>query len=144
VVSIERRILAGTAAQGEPLRRRSQGGAGVLNTASSERLTATCRARRATLTRRGRALARCTATLHYGMYLIGTVSNFCPSHTSLSGPRAGALAPCTPAMAAALTDHRWTVQELRSFRIPPPRWTPPKRRGRRSHVLQRLVERWCS
>jgi transposase-like protein/IS1 family transposase len=144
VVSIERRIVAGTAAQVETLRRRSQGGDGVINTAYIERLNATFRERLATLTRRGRALARCTATLHHGMYLIGTVYNFCSYHTSLSCPRAGASAPCTPAMAAALTDHRWTVQELLSFRIPPPRWTPPKRRGRRSHVLQHLVERWCS
>jgi transposase-like protein/IS1 family transposase len=144
VVSVERRILAGTAAQVEKLRRRSQGGAGVINTAYIERLNATFRERLAALTRRGRALARCTATLHYGMYLIGTVYNFCTYHTSLSCPGAGALAPCTPAMAAALTDHRWTVQELLSFRIPPPRWIPPKRRGRRSRALQHLIERWCA
>jgi transposase-like protein/IS1 family transposase len=144
VVSIERRILAGTAAQVEKLRRRSQGGDGVINTAYIERLNATFRERLATLTRRGRALARCTATLHSGMYLIGTVYNFCTYHTSLSRPGAGAFAACTPAMAAAITDHRWTVQELLSFRIPPPRWTPPKRRGRPSRALQRLVERWCS
>jgi hypothetical protein len=27
-------------------------------------------------------------------------------------------------MAAAITDHRWTVHELLSFHVPPPRWTP--------------------
>jgi transposase-like protein len=63
VASVERRLVAGTAAQVEKLRHRSQGGAGVLNTASSERLNATFRERVATLTRRGRALARCTTTL---------------------------------------------------------------------------------
>ena len=144
LASVERRIVAGTAARVEKLRRRSQGGDGVLNTASIERLNATFRERLATLTRRGRALARCTATLHAGMYLLGTVYNFCTYHTSLSRRRVGASAPCTPAMAAAITDHRWTVPELLSFRVPPPRWTPPKRRGRRSPALQRLVERWCS
>jgi transposase-like protein/IS1 family transposase len=143
VVRVERRIVAGTAAQVEKLRRRSQGGDGVLNTAYIERLNATFRERLAVLTRRGRALARCTATLHVGMYLIGTVYNFCTYHTSLSRAAAGVRAPQTPAMAAALTDHRWTVHELLSFRVPPPRWTPPKQRGRPSRALQRLVERWC-
>jgi hypothetical protein len=36
----------------------------------------------------------------------------------------------TPAMAAGLTDHRWTVQELLNFKVPPPLYVPPKRRGR--------------
>src|SRR5713101_4951705 len=74
VVSVERRILAGTAVQGEKIRRRAQGD-GVINPAYIARLNATCRERLAVLTRRGRALARCTATLHYGRYLIGTVYN---------------------------------------------------------------------
>jgi transposase-like protein/IS1 family transposase len=143
VVRVERRLVAGPAAQVEKLRRRSQGGPGVLNTAYIERLNATFRERLATLTRRGRALARCTATLHAGMYLIGTVYNFCTYHTSLSRSPTRLRTPQTPAMAAALTDHRWTVQELLSFHVPPPCWTPPKRRGRPSRALQRLVERWC-
>ena len=143
VVRVERRIVAGTATQVEKLRRRSQGGDGVLNTAYLERLNATFRERLAVLTRRGRALARCTATLHVGMYLIGAVYNFCTYHTSLSQAAAGVPASQTPAMAAALTDHRWTVQELLSFHVPPPRWSPPTQRGRPSRALQRLVERWC-
>jgi len=143
VVRVERRLVAGSAAQVEKRRRRSQGGDGVLNTASMERLNATFRERLAALTRRGRALARCTATLHGGRSLIGTVYNFCTSHTSLSQAAAGVRAPQTPAMAAALTDHRWTVQELLSFHVPPPRWTPPTQRGRPARALQRLVERWC-
>jgi transposase-like protein/IS1 family transposase len=143
VVHVERRIVAGSAAQVEKLRRRSQGGDGVLNTAYIERLNATFRERLAALTRRGRALARCTATLRTGMYLIGTVYNFCTYHTSLSQTAAGVRAPRTPAMAAALTDHCWTVQELLSFHVPPLRWAPPTQRGRPSRALQRLVERWC-
>ena len=139
-----RRIVGGAAPQGEKLRRRAQGGEGGLNPADIARLTATLRARLAPLTRRGRALARCTATLQVGMELIGTVYNFCPSHTSLSPTATGVTVPQTPAMAAALTDHRWTVHELLSFRVPPPRWTPPKQRGRPSRALQRLVERWCA
>ncbi len=36
----------------------------------------------------------------------------------------------TPAMAAGLADHPWTIGELLRFQIPLPRWVPPKRRGR--------------
>jgi transposase-like protein len=139
VVAVERRIVAGTPARVEALRRRSQGG-GVINTAYIERLNATFRERLAALTRRGRALARRTVTLHHGMYLIGTVYNFCTPHASLRCA-SGAM---TPAMAAGITDHCWTVHELLSFHVPPPRWTPPKRRGRRSQALQRVIARWCS
>jgi transposase-like protein len=138
VVETERRIVDGTPARVETLRRRSQGD-GVLKTASIERLNATFRARLASLTRRGRALARRTLTLQHGMYLIGTVYNFCTPHASLPHASGGT----TPAMAAGITDHGWTVQELLSFHVPPPRWTPPKQRGRPSHAFKRLIERWC-
>ena len=139
VIDIERRIVDGTPVRVETLRHRSQGD-GVINTASIERLNATFRERLATLTRRGRALARHLLTLEHGMYLIGTVSNFCTPHESLR--HAGRA--MTPAMVAGLTDHCWTVEELLSYHVPPPPWTPPKKRGRRSHALQALIERWCS
>ena len=138
VVDVERRIVDGTPARVETLRRRSQGD-GVINTAYIERLNATFRERLASLTRRGRALARRTLTLQQGMYVVGTVYNFCTSHESLcvAGGKQ------TPAMAAGITDHCWTVRELLSFPVPPPRWTPPKQRGRPSHALKRLMARWC-
>ena len=138
VVDVERRIVDGTPARVETLRRRSQGD-GVINTAYIERLNATVRERLAALTRRGRALARHPQTLQHGMYLIGTVYNFCTPHTSLA--QAGS--PTTPAMAAGITDHCWSVHELLSYHVPPPRWTPPKQRGRPSHALKRLITRWC-
>jgi hypothetical protein len=71
-VNTERRMVDGTPARVETLRRRSQGD-GVINTADSERLNATFRARRAPLGRRCRALARQTLTLHEGRFLGGTV-----------------------------------------------------------------------
>jgi transposase-like protein len=138
VVETERRMVDGTPARVETLRRRSQGD-GVITTASIERLNATFRARLTSLTRRGRALARRTLTLQHGMYLIGTISNFCTPHASLA--QAGS--KTTPAMAAGITDHGWTVQEWLSFHVPPSRWTPPTKRGRPSHALKRLIERWC-
>ena len=138
VVETARRMVDGTPARVETLRRRSQGD-GVINTAYIARLNATFRACLASLTRRSRALARRTLTLQHGMYLIGTVYNFCTPHASLPHASGGT----TPAMAAGITDHCWTVQELLSFHVPPPRWTPPKQRGRPSHAFKRLIERWC-
>jgi transposase-like protein len=145
VVETERRIVDGTPARVETLKRRSQG-AGVINTAYIERLNATFRERLAPLARRCRALARCTLTLEHGMYLVGTVYNFCTYHASLrlAAHATGTVATNrTPAMAAGITDHCWTVRELLAFPVPPPRWTPQKRRGRPSHTLKRLIERWC-
>jgi hypothetical protein len=138
VVATERRIIDGTPARVETLRRRSQGD-GVINTAYIERLNATFRERLAPLARRCRALALQTLTLHEGMFLVGTVYNFCTPHESLH-----AVQKTTPAMAAGITDHCWTMQELLSFHVPLPRWAPPKRRGRPSQALQRLIARWCS
>ena len=84
------------------------------------------------------ALARRTVTLQHGMSLLGTVYNFCTPHASLRA--AGAT---TPAMAAGITDHCWSVHALLSYHVPPPRWTPPKQRGRPSQMRKRLIERWC-
>ncbi len=145
VVAVDRRIMHGSPAQVEQARAASQGD-GVINTAYIERLNATFRERLSALTRRGRALARTTRTLEQGMYLIGTVYNFCTVHTSLrlaTTARRPAV-DFTPAMAAGITDHRWSVRELLSLHVPPPRWTPQKRRGRPSRELQCLSERWCS
>jgi transposase-like protein/IS1 family transposase len=138
VVETERRLVDGTAARVETLRRRSQGDGGI-NTAYIERLNATFRERLAPLVRRCRALARQTLRLHEGMFLVGTVYNFCTPHASLGGAQ-----KMTPAMAAGITDHCWTMQDLLSFHAPLPVWAPPKRRGRPSRALQRLIERWCA
>ena len=86
VAETERRIVDGPPACVETLRRRSQGD-GVINTAYIERLNATFRERLASLTRRGRALARRTLTLQHGMYLIGTVYNFCTPLCESSPPQ---------------------------------------------------------
>ena len=79
VVETDRRIVDGTPTRVETLRQRSQGN-GVINTAYIERLNATFRERLAPLARRCRALACQTLTLHEGMFLVGTVYNFCTPH----------------------------------------------------------------
>jgi len=146
VVGIVRRIVQGTASEVARLLEHSQGG-GSINTAYIERLNATFRARLVNLVRRGRALARQAATLYAGMYLIGTVYNFCTYHKSLRLP--GIIGghkwlPRTPAMAAGLTDHCWSVEELLNFRVPLSPWMPPKRRGRPSTSMKQLVVQWCT
>lgn len=86
-----------------------------IHTAYIERINATVRASLACLTRRGRALARQDATLTAGLYLVGTTYNFCRTHRSLRQPdptERHRWRPRTPAMAAGLTDHVWTVPEL--------------------------------
>jgi hypothetical protein len=138
VVAVAPRLIAGTAARVATRLRRSPG-AGVSHTSDIARRTATCRERLAGLTRRGRALARRPRPLPHGLDRIGTVDTCCTPHASVGHSR-GAM---TPAMATGLTDHGWTVRERRSCHVPPPRWTPPPRRGRRSRARQRLLARWC-
>jgi hypothetical protein len=148
VVGVTRRIVQGTEAQIKALLRMTQG-VGVINTAYIERLNATFRSRIATLVRRGRALARQMPTLRDGMYLVGTVYNFCTYHKSLRVPlylpkHRRRWLRRTPAIAAGLTNHRWSVKELLSFRVPPPFWQPPKRRGRLSNAMKGLIAQWCT
>ena len=140
VVGVVRRLAQGTTELAQRLIERTQGG-GVLNTAYIERLNATFRARLATLVRRTRGAARRQTRLHAGMYLIGTLYNFCTYHDSLTLRGRGRR---TPAMATGITDHCWSVAELLHQRVPPPRWQPPNRPGRRSKALQQLIDRWCS
>jgi hypothetical protein len=116
-------------------------GCQVLNTAFIERLNGTFRSRLAVFGRRTRAPARQQTTVERGMYLIGTMYNFCSAHRSLQTQAEGKR---TPAMAAGITEHIWTVDELLHHRVPPPRWQPPRRQGRRSRALQALIDRWCT
>ena len=116
-------------------------GCQVVSTAYIERLNGTFRSRLACLARRTRGLARQQATLEHAMYLVGGVYNFCTFHHSLSQKDGSKR---TPAMAAGLSEHCWSVQEVLQYRVAPPRWQPPNRRGRRSKRLQALIDRWVS
>jgi len=147
-LTIDRRIVQGSTTMVQRLLQTSQAG-GVINTAFIERLNATFRQRLSCLARRTRTLAQQTETLTAGMYVLGCVYNFCDYHKSLrslvwvSRCRYHWV-PRTPALATSLTDHRWTVQELLSFKVPPSRWVPPKQRGRPSKETLRLIQLWCS
>lgn len=132
--TIIRRIVQGSETTVHTLLQRSHGGQ-VINTAYIERLNATFRQRISSLVRRSRQAASQQATLHASMYLVGTVYNFCVPHQSLRLPiwlssKRKRWVQRTPALATGLTDHIWTVQELMTFKVAPPPYVPPKRRGR--------------
>jgi transposase-like protein len=145
--NVRRRIVQGCAQQITQLIQASQG-QGSINTAFIERLNATFRQRLNVLARRTRTLARQPQTLQTGMYVVGCLYNFCTYHQSLRisfalSERSQRWLQRTPAIAAGLTHHRWTIEELFTFKVPPPRWSPPKRRGRPSKHTLRLIEQWC-
>lgn len=132
--SISRRIVQGCEMKIAKLIETSQG-AGGINTAYIERLNATFRQRLSCLTRRSRALASRSQTLENGMFLLGCVYNFCTFHKSLRlplfiGEHGRRWVQRTPALAAGLTDHQWTVEELLTFKVAPTPYVAPKRRGR--------------
>jgi transposase-like protein len=127
VVEVLRRIVVGTEAEvisrviGTQRSMRA-----LINTSYIERLQATFRARLAPLVRRTRVGAHKQCTLEWGMFLVGSCYNFLWAHRTLGAER-------TPAIAAGLTDHRWTMEELLAFAVPPaelPRW-----RGRKPRWL---------
>lgn len=133
VVSVRQRVVEGTAAGIAAVLTATGTGQGI-HTAYIERFNATMRSALAPLVRRGRALAHKAETLQAGMYVVGTAYNFCWAHRSLrQGAPAGSEHKWherTPAMAAGLTDHPWSLQEVLGYQVPPPAWVAPKRRGR--------------
>jgi len=129
VHSVVQRVFRGTEERVVAVVKATRGGTGI-NTAFIERLNATFRSRLAPLARRTRNLARKATTLEAGMFLVGTVYNFCTLHETLSRTSGTEKIEQTPAMAAQLTDHCWTLLELFSLRLPPGNPPPKKRRGR--------------
>ena len=148
VIDVERRVLIGTTEEVDATRYRSKE-EGVINTAYIERHNATFRQRLSALARRTKGLIEQSKQLEARMWMVGTVDNFCPPHRSLRVE----LAQCekgashyqerTPAMAAGLSGHMWTVRELMWRKVQPQTWQPPKTRGRPSKALKEAIERWA-
>jgi IS1 family transposase len=110
LTAISRRLVHGSFQQAYQALVISQCNLGLFNTAFIERLNATFRARMPSFVRRTRNMAKLTSRIETEMFWSGAVYNFCTVHTSLSGG--------TPAMAADLTDHVWSVEKLLRFRLP--------------------------
>jgi hypothetical protein len=89
----------------------------------------------AAIGRRVSTLCKGKEGLRQQLALYHTYYNFCLPHSSLRLPlvppeptkgtgSAKQWRPCTPAMAAGLTDHVWTLGEVLLFRVPP--WPQPQ------------------
>jgi IS1 family transposase len=102
----------------------------TINTAFVERLNLDIRQRVAAIGRRVNTLCQGEAGLRDQLVLFQVYHNFVLPHTSLRQaldepirtPRMGSAKlwrPCTPAMAAGLTDHVWTLKEVLLYRVPP-------------------------
>lgn len=103
---VQRRVYHGCRQRVDELIAASQVGIGLINTAYIERLNATFRSRLPALVRRSRCPARTIQRLRSEVFWSGSVYNFCSVHSSLQA---------TPAVAAELTDHVWSVEELLRF-----------------------------
>ena len=107
----------------------------TINTAFVERLNLDLRQRVAAIGRRVNTLCQGETGLRGQLALFQVSHNFVVPHASLRQPLLvpeathgrGATKgwrPCTPAMAAGLTDHVWTLKEVLIFRVPP--WPQPQ------------------
>ena len=105
-----------------------------VNTAFVERINLTIRQHVAAVGRRVNTLCKGEEGWRQQLTLYHVYSNFCLPHASLRQPllvpeathgtgSAKRWRPRTPAMAAGLTDHVWTLREVLLFRVPP--WPPP-------------------
>jgi IS1 family transposase len=105
-----------------------------IQTAFVERLNLDIRQRVAAVGRRVTTLCKGEDGVRQQLALYQTYHNFCLPHGSLRQPlpqpeptngtgSAKQWRPCTPAMAAGLTDHVWTLREMLMFRVPP--WPQP-------------------
>src|SRR5215468_10961936 len=105
-----------------------------INTAFVERLNLDIRQRVAAVGRRVNTLCQGEDGIRQQLTVYHAYYNFCLPHSSLRQPlgvpeptkgsgSAKLWRPCTPAMAAGLTDHVWSLKEVLLFRVPP--WPQP-------------------
>jgi IS1 family transposase len=106
-----------------------------INTAFVERLTLDIRQRVAAVGRRVNTLCQGEDGLRQQLAVYHVYYNFCLPHASLRRPlvvpeptngrgSAKVWRPCTPAVAAGLTDHVWSLKEVLLYRVPP--WPQPQ------------------
>lgn len=105
-----------------------------IQTAFVERLNLDIRQRVAAVGRRVTTLCKGEDGMRQQLVLFHAYHNFCLPHASLRVPLVAPVPtngtgsakrwqPRTPAMAAGLTDHVWTLREVLLFRVPP--WPQP-------------------
>lgn len=109
LVSVQHTLLRGTEQDLETCLAQSKGGTQI-NTAYIERFNGTIRERLASLTRKCRHANEHLEPFQWGMYLIGCTYNLCWKHDRLGQ---------TPAIAAGLTDHVWSLQQVLTYKVTP-------------------------
>ena len=107
LTNISRRLVHGERQRAEQLLEQSQTFVGTFNTAYIERFNGTLRTWMAALVRRTRTPSASREQLELALFWTGCVYNFCHRHASLDG---------SPAMAADITDHVWSIEELIRYR----------------------------
>jgi hypothetical protein len=134
IVAVKHRVVFGTR---EAVERVLAACGWKINTAFIERLNLDIRQRVAAVGRRVNTLCRGEEGLLDQMVLFQTYHNFVLPHAGLrqallfpeatnANGSAKVWRSCTPAMAAGLTDHVWTLREVLLFRVPP--WPQPHTR----------------
>jgi transposase-like protein/IS1 family transposase len=106
-LGITRQLAHGSLETAEAIMQATQVEQGCINTAYIERLNATLRTWMPALVRRTRTPSGARERLEAALFWTGCVYNFCHVHATLAG---------TPAMAADLTDHVWSIEELIRYR----------------------------
>jgi IS1 family transposase len=133
VVEVTQRVVFGCA---ETINASLESAGHKINTAFIERVNLTLRAHIPALARKVLSFAKTQDGLAQQVSVSRTYYNFCLPHLSLRVllpdpiPTKGNGSPKrwqarTPAMAADLTDHKWTVKELLLFPVPPWRQEVP-------------------
>jgi IS1 family transposase len=127
LVEVKRRVVVGTQAAIDQVLATC---GWQINTSFVERLNLSLRQRVAAIRRRSATSCKSETGLTQPLSLFQVYHNFFLPHASLRLPLAEAVAthgtgsakvwhPRTPAMAAGLTDHVWTLKEVLMFRVPP-------------------------
>ncbi len=132
IVAVKHRVVLGTKAAADQVLAAC---GWQINTSFVERLNLSLRQRVAAIRRRSSTPCKSENGLDQHLALFQVYHNFVLPHTSLREaltkpiPTNGSGSvkvwrPCTPAMAAGLTDHVWSLKEVLLYRVPP--WPQPQ------------------
>jgi IS1 family transposase len=132
IVAVKHRVVFGTKAAVDQV---LSACGWQINTSFIERLNLSLRQRVAAIRRRSATSCKGEAGLGHQLALFHVYHNFVLPHVSLrqaleepmptnGSGSAKQWRPCTPAMAAGLTDHIWSLREVLMCRVPP--WPQPQ------------------
>jgi hypothetical protein len=132
IIAVKHRVVFGTKAAVEQVLAAC---GWQINTAFVERLNLSLRQRVAAMRRRSATSCKGEDGLRQQLILFQVYHNFVLPHTSLYQALAEPVPtnghgsakvwqPCTPAMAAGLTEHVWSLREVLFYQVPP--WPRPQ------------------